>query len=235
LELIPTDILNYPITVPDREFIGPVATDVPAANQTGGGQTTVAVNCKPFKATSPLDGLNYGMNTFYWDAAPGATSYRVNVQGAGSQEVTAPTTNANFDISGAGFNPQLTWSVDALYNGVVVCSTASITIPRQWAAPPPATPKPSTLGASWSCDGTAIVLNYGGVPAGSTNITLNFDSSGAEPSPFPPINIPVPPNSGSMRVEMFSNGFNLFGGTVVASPGGDRVNLPDLNCFGLES
>jgi hypothetical protein len=37
------------------------------------------VDCRSFHATSPLNGLNYGENTFYWDAAPGATQYRVTV------------------------------------------------------------------------------------------------------------------------------------------------------------
>ncbi|MEP6985605.1 MAG: SH3 domain-containing protein, partial [Chloroflexota bacterium] len=148
LELIPDDVLNYPITVQDHMYVPP-PTAVPNTI-TGGGDAhpVTAVNCGPFKATSPLDGLNFGMNSFYWDAAPGATSYRVNVQGAGSKETTAPTTNANFDISGAGFNPTLSWSVDALFNGVVVCSTSTITIPRQWAPPPPPPPPPG-LAASW--------------------------------------------------------------------------------------
>ncbi len=231
LELLPSDILNYPITVPDSEFIEPVATAVPTASQTtGGGHTTVVVNCKPFKATSPLDGLNYGMNTFYWDAAPGATSYRVNVQGAGSKEVTAPTTNADFDISGAGFSPQLTWSVDALYNGVVVCSTASITIPRQWAPAPPL--PPPGFAASWTCGAGDFTVNYAGVPPGTTSLTINFSSSGAEPSPNPPIIISSPPGSGSVVVQTFSSGWDLFAGIVVASPSGATVNLPNITCGG---
>jgi hypothetical protein len=230
LELIPTDILNYPIIVPDDQYVPPPPTTVPTGNQTG-GQTTIAVNCKPFKATSPLDGLNYGMNTFYWDAAPGATTYRVNVDGAGSKEVDAPTTNASFDISSAGFNPQLSWSVDALVNGVVVCSTATITIPRQWAPPPPATPVPG-FGASWTCGNGEFTIYYSNVPAGSTSITINFDSNGAEPSPNPPIIISSPPSSGNVVVQTFSSGWDLFAGSVTASPSGAAVALPDISCGG---
>ncbi len=230
LELIPTDVLNYPIVVPDTEVIEPVPTAIPANNQTSNNtQTTAVVNCKPFKATSPLDGLNYGMNSFYWDAAPGATSYRVNVQDAGSKEVDAPTTNANFDISSAGFNPQLTWSVDALYKGVVVCSTASVTIPRQWSAPPPPPPPPG-FGASWTCGSGEFTVNYGGVPQGTTSLTINFNSNGAEPSPNPPIVIDSPPSSGSVAVQTFSSGWDLFAGVVVASPSGASVLLPNIAC-----
>jgi hypothetical protein len=239
LELIPSDLLNYPINVPDTEFQEPVPTRVPSGNSTGGTTTQhiAAVDCRPFKATSPLDGLNYGLNTFYWDAAPGATSYRVNVEGAGSKEVTAPITNAKFDISSAGFAPQLTWSVDALYNGVVVCSSASVTIPRQWAPPPPPTvppPPPAAPGsfsASWYCGINGdFTVDYSGLPAGTTSITINFDSSGAEPDPMPPITVSVPPLSGSLTVQAYSSLFDLFSGSVVANPSGVTVPLPDMTC-----
>jgi hypothetical protein len=230
LDLIPTDVLNYPIDVPDKEFVEPIATPVPTGNQTTtSGGHTVVVNCKPFKATSPLDGLNYGMNTFYWDAAPGATSYRVNVQGAGSKEVDAPTTNANFDISSAGHNPEMSWSVDALVNGIVVCSTATITIPRQWSPPPPPPPPPG-FAAIWSCTSDTIGVNYSGVPDGSTSIVINFNSNGAEPNPFPPITISNPAKSGSVSIDSGSSGYDLFNGSVTAQPSGASVGLPNLTC-----
>lgn len=237
LELIPPDLLNYPINVPDQEFQEPVPTRVPSGNATGGttNRPTAFVDCGPFKPTSPLDGLNYGMNTFYWDAAPGATSYRVNVQGAGSKDVTAPTTTVNFDISSAGFAPQLTWSVDALYNGVVVCSSQSVTIPRQWAPPPPPTVPPPPAGsfsASWSCDNSNdIIVDYSGLPAGTTSITINFGSDGAEPGPMPPITLSVPPYSGSQTIFGNSYYFDLFNGSVVANPSGITVGLPDMTCI----
>nr|MBA3874871.1 SH3 domain-containing protein [Anaerolineae bacterium] len=140
LELVPADVLNYPLVIPNAPPKPQITIPVTTNGAPGGGSPPNGrVDCKPFKATSPLDGLNFGMNAFYWDAAPGATSYRINVQGAGSKEITAPTTTISFDISGAGFNPQLTWSVDALFNGQVMCSSQSVTIPRQWAAPPPPT------------------------------------------------------------------------------------------------
>ncbi len=224
LELIPTDILNYPIDVPNDVIVQP--TNVPSGNN-GTGSTTF-VNCKPFKATSPLDGLNYGMNTFYWDAAPGATSYRVNVQGAGSKDVDAPTTNTSFDISSAGFNPQLTWSVDALYKGVVVCSTAPVTIPREW-APKPVTPVPG-FSAFWTCGSAEFTVNFSALPPGTTEVLINFDSFGAEPSPAPPFTVPVSSSSGSVSVPVVSQFFAVFGGAVVAHPSGAAVGLPYLDC-----
>ncbi len=238
LEDIPSDILNYPIDVPNKEFVEPVATAVPSGNASSSGtvtQPTTFVDCNNFKATSPLDGLNYGINTFYWDAAPGATSYRINVQGAGSKEIDASSTNASFDIASAGFDPQMTWSVDALYNGVVVCSTPSVTIPRQWAPPPPpppgSAPLPGSFSASWQCGFGDFTLNYDGLPAGTTSLTLDFNSSGAEPDPAPPVTIPVPPNSGNLTIQAYAQGFQIYSGSVVANPSGVTVGLPDLDCM----
>jgi len=181
--------------------------------------------------------LNFGMNIFYWDAAPGATSYRVNVDGAGSKEVTAPTTNAAFDISGAGTNPQMTWSVDALYNGVVVCSTPGVTIPRQWAPPPPPTvppPPPAAPGsfqAYWSCTNYDFTVFYGSLPAGTTSITINFSSSGDTYFPSP-IELPTSTSEGSYNMTVYTEGssYDLWGGSVVAHPSGITVGLPDLTC-----
>ncbi len=237
LEGIPVDVLNYPIIVPDNEPKPQVTIPVNGSNSTGQGQPKPPVDCKPFKATSPLDGLNFGMNSFYWDAAPGATSYRINVQGAGSKEVTAPVTTIDFDISGAGFNPQLTWSVDALYNGQVACSSQSVTIPRQWAAPPPViVPPPGSPGgpafaASWACGTGGFTVNYGGLPAGTTGITVNYNASGASPFPGSPAATSVPPDPGSFFFSSYpSFAFTLTNGSVIANPGGATVGLPDLTC-----
>ncbi len=239
LEGIPVDVLNYPIIVPDEEPKSQVTIPVNGSNSSGQGQPKPPVDCKPFKATSPLDGLNFGMNTFYWDAAPGATSYRVNVQGAGSKEVTAPITTVNFDISGAGFNPELTWSVDALYNGQVACSSQSITIPRQWAAPPPPTVPPPppgatgvpTFAASWACSTGAFTVNYGGLPAGTTSITVNYNASGASVTPGSPAVQGVPPDPGSFFFSSYPPfGYTLTNGSVVANPSGVTMPLPDMSC-----
>ncbi len=232
LELVPTDVLNYPIFVPDAPPKQEIV--IPVTSNGGSEQPAPRVDCRPFMATSPLDGLNFGMNTFYWDAAPGATSYRVNVQGAGSKEVTAPTTSISFDISGAGFNPQLTWSVDALYNGQVACSSQSVTIPRQWAAPPPATQVPGAppaFAASWSCGTGSFTVNYSGLPAGTTGVTVNYSASGATPNPPSPASTGVPPDPGSFFFSSYpSLSFTLTNGSVVANPSGATVGLPNLTC-----
>jgi hypothetical protein len=109
----------------------------------------VVVDCGPFRATSPLDGLPYGSGTFYWDAAPGADGYRVVVTGesgaaifstdGGQTSLTADLSNGSI---GYGFN--FSWYVEALLNGAVVCSTPPAAMFRE--APIPDAPPPPPTG-----------------------------------------------------------------------------------------
>lgn len=231
LELIPIDVLNYPILVPDEELKQEVF--IPVTTNGGASPANSGVDCGPFKATSPLDGLNFGMNAFYWDAAPGATSYRVNVQDAGSKEVQAPTTTISFDISSAGFNPQLTWSVDALFNGQVVCSSQAVTIPRQWAAPPPPTADPGApppFAASWACGGSGFHVDFAGLPAGTTSVTVNYTAIGTSAFPGSPAIATVPPDPSMFPFSSYpTTGYSVTG-SIVANPGGATVVLPPLAC-----
>jgi LysM domain len=105
------------------------------------------VDCTPFQATSPLDGLPYGNATFFWNPAPGATSYRVNISGeSGAFSFAAPGSASSLTINvtneGIGFGFSFTWNVDALLNGQVVCSSSRVTIPRE-PAPEPPDPQPT--------------------------------------------------------------------------------------------
>ncbi len=95
------------------------------------------VDCSTFRPTSPLDGLPYGTASFFWDPAPGATNYRVtiynNETGAALSYNTAGTETrlsapVNDSRLGSGFS--FSWQVTALLNGVDVCSTARVSIPR---------------------------------------------------------------------------------------------------------
>ncbi len=218
LEQIPVKVLNYAIKLPNIQIIE-------QQTQNGGATQAVAngkVDCGPFKPTSPLDGLAFGMNTFYWDAAPGATSYRVTVPGVGTVDSTAPTTNANLDLSSAGFNPQMSWYVEAFYNGQVVCTSSTVTIARS--APPPVVSKPS-FSASWSCLNPGLIeVSYPNVPSGTTSVTLNYSG------------VPRSPPSGSLiSVPPFQTTINgtpgpLAGGSVVAHPSGRTASLPSINC-----
>lgn len=115
LEKIPTTLLNYQIDVPDR--VQTLATAAPAAAQPSG--------CEGFALTSPLDGWGQRTTAFYWNAAPGATSYRLTTP-SGVVETTG--LNASINLSQTQ-GTTLTWTVQALINGQVTC-TATTTIPR---------------------------------------------------------------------------------------------------------
>jgi SH3 domain-containing protein len=214
LETIPPDVLNYPIKLPD---IQKLLSNAPAAGK---------ADCSKFKGTSPVEGFAYGWNVFYWDGAPGATSYRVTVPGVGSAEVSAPETTLSLDLSSAGFNPQMSWYVEALVNNQVACKSQVITIPRETQLSGDGS-SGGSLSASWSCVrlGT-IVVNYSGVPAGDSTVTINY--SGAPHSPPSGYTVSVPPSSGSVTLSAtISPGF-MAGGSVVANPSGQKVGLPSL-------
>jgi len=210
LENIPPDVLNYKVKVPDRVVpVAPRPTPVPTTtttNTTGG-----KVDCSTFKATSPLDGLNYGVNTFYWDPAAGATSYRLNVVGFGT--IDSSGTNVTYDLFNAGQQFQMSWFVQALVDGQVACTSQTVTIPRQ-AQPPP-------FSASWKCGPAAdqVTVTYQDVPPGSNAVVIQIYSLEISDSK------PVPPRSGSATYGNFFNG----GGRVTAS-GGQNIDLPNISC-----
>ncbi|MGQ9888814.1 MAG: LysM peptidoglycan-binding domain-containing protein [Aggregatilineales bacterium] len=104
------------------------------------------VDCGPFRATSPLDGLPNGLGTFYWDAATGADDYRVVVTGeSGTQVFTVggsqTNLSANLSVASIGHGFSFTWHVEALRGGAVVCRTPSVTLFRE--ASPPDNPPPA--------------------------------------------------------------------------------------------
>ncbi len=209
LEDIPQDTLNYTVNVPNNvAVIAPRPTPIPTSSTPN---TTGGADCSNFKATSPLDGLAYGVNTFYWDPAPGATSYRLNVVGFGTKD--SSSTNVTYDLFEAGQQFQMSWFVQALVNGQVACTSQIVTVPRQ-ASPPPFT-------ASWQCGPEAqdVTVSYQNVPPGSTSVAIEIYSLEIRND------YPVPPRSGS---ETFK-GFFSSGGRVVAS-GGQTIDLPDLTC-----
>ncbi len=144
LEGLPESILNYAIVV-DGELVQvtitpkPIATPVPQNQITRTPNSGNPVVCANFRATSPLDGFNYGANTFYWDAAVGATTYRVNVFNldkapflARSFETADNVLNLTASITNetVGFGFKFAWEVQALRNGVVICTSKRYEVPR---------------------------------------------------------------------------------------------------------
>jgi LysM repeat protein len=129
-----------------------IDTGIPSAPpgvppQQPGGNIPPMVDCSRFRATSPLDGLPYGTATFYWDPAPGATGYVVNLYNldekgggqVGSFQADGSSTSlrASVTIDAVGYGFKFAWEVLALYNGQPICTSARATVPRE--APPPST------------------------------------------------------------------------------------------------
>ena len=239
------------ITNADRVFVGQrlsipcgVDTGIPSIpqippNQPPNGDVPLTfptgVDCSTFRATSPLDGLNYGSNTFYWDPAPGATTYRVNIfgideaQGAlvASYDTTDASTNltANITRETTGFGFKFAWEVQALYNGVVACISARTTVPR---GVPVSSNTGSSFAASWSCMSVATFrVDYSGLPAGTTSVVVNYTIVGGTPT-APPITNSVPPDPG---VIIFVGSGTITAGIVTANPSGAFATLPGtLSC-----
>ncbi len=114
------------------------------------GGSAAAVDCRPFRATSPLDGLPYGSGTFYWDAAPGADGYRVVVTGESGATIfnadgVQTSLSADLSINSIGYGFNFSWYVEALSGGAVACGTPPVGMFRE--APIPDAP-PSTGGPS---------------------------------------------------------------------------------------
>jgi hypothetical protein len=112
LAQMPPRLLRYPIRIPtgddmQRALATPTPTPRPAAPAPPPDEprppTTLGVDCSAFRSTSPSDGLAFGPQQFFWDAAPGAERYRVVVRatdrpGQVRGEVNAPATNLTLDL-----------------------------------------------------------------------------------------------------------------------------------------
>ena len=166
----------------------------------------VGGSCGGFVPTSPLLGLGYGQNVFYWDAYNGATSYRVTVinQNGGSISFDSNGTATNLvgnltdDTIGGGYD--FAWYVEALINGRVVCTTQTVVLQRGAEFVAPAGP---TITASWACITAGVAdITWSGLGAGTATFTY-MDAFG-----FPQTEGPVSGDSGSIAVTgtMFSAG-----------------------------
>jgi hypothetical protein len=127
IELIPANVLNYPIKLPTVAEINQLAA---ALGGGGGGAVSAAaaahVTCRSLRLTSPLENWAQKETPFYWNPAPGATGYRLVIDNVNTFDTTDTTMNLN--LSGVA-STTLTWSVQALYNGEVACQTRKLTLP----------------------------------------------------------------------------------------------------------
>lgn len=144
------------ITDPTLIFVGQRLV-IPCGS--GGGTTSSLLvfnppggtTCGDFRLTSPLDGLRFGGVTFYWNPAPGATGYQLNIYRERDQGFidgprlftrTVPATQTSlsadvgFPLSAHGI--WFSWEVHAIAGEQVICSTPRWSI---WRGPGP-TPVP---------------------------------------------------------------------------------------------
>lgn len=187
-------------------------------------------SCGGFASTSPTLGLGYGFNQFYWNPASGnITNYRVvviNQEAGGSVSATTQGTETSLGINltqdtiGGGFS--FAWYVEALRNGNVVCTSATIALQRgaEVVAPPAgagATPFNAYIIA---CNSYDMTIGWDSV-AGGESVTISLQDYAVPYSygPFPGPTGAYPYSTGSAL-----NVTNL----VVTSSGGYTVNLP--NC-----
>jgi LysM repeat protein len=114
----------------------------------------LTADCSHFRLSSPLDGLANGSNLFYWDPAPGATSYRINVYNPSlpggplvvSHEVSGAITHlqAGMDDGSIGSGLYFVVETQALVGDQIACSQRVVLLrsvpptPAPTAAPAPA-------------------------------------------------------------------------------------------------
>jgi Bacterial SH3 domain len=142
LSALPVDgMLHYAISIPTQEQIQTTLASLRggAGGTASSGPAAGNVNCSRFGPTSPLGGMQFGPTTFFWDAAPGATTYRLNVFGESGQLLDSFTTTSdnpalsidtNAGIIGSTGGSNFSWNVDALFNGQLACSSSSVAVVR---------------------------------------------------------------------------------------------------------
>ncbi len=128
-----------PSTLPLIEPPSPESASQSSSGGSGGGGSTSrpassvnGVNCSKLRLTSPLSVVHIGGEIFYWDPAPGATSYRIiasNESGKARMILETTSTNQSADTSGWAGDHTITWFVQALKDGNVACTSAALSLP----------------------------------------------------------------------------------------------------------
>jgi hypothetical protein len=138
LEQIPANLLHNAIKIPTRSEIQAMVAEFGSTSQGGqSGPAASQVDCKNFRVTSPLQGLPSGGKTaFFWDPAPGASSYRVDISNesgtqVGSFTTAGATTSLSADVGSFGAGTLFTIEVTALVGGQEACTTSPVTVPRE--------------------------------------------------------------------------------------------------------
>lgn len=131
------DLLYTALSVPTQEEVGQILAGLngAAGAQVVSGPAAGQADCGRFKPTSPLSSMPLGLSPFYWDAAPGATAYRINLFTADGALVTSidaasASTTLQLDTNAFGGGTNFSWSVDALVDGQLACSSGRVAVVR---------------------------------------------------------------------------------------------------------
>lgn len=131
------ELLHNTFSVPSQEEVNNMLAQLngAAGAQVVSGPAASQANCQRFKPTSPLTGMPLGVTPFYWDGAEGATAYRINLFGSdgslvNSIDTGASSTTFQIDTNSFGGGTNFSWSVDALVNGQVACSSGRVSVVR---------------------------------------------------------------------------------------------------------
>jgi len=140
------------LVIPDDTGCGALVNDIapppgaavpPATTDTNTDTNTevVTVDCSGFGVQSPVSGLAYNAQTFFWSGVDAASYYSLTLNEAGSlvasAAVEAPTTSATLDLSDFDRTVNTyTWSVTAFAaDGTALCSATSPAMQRSWGEP----------------------------------------------------------------------------------------------------
>jgi Bacterial SH3 domain len=150
LELIPGNLLHYPIELPTQEDILQTFIAISGGNTSGnGGPAGNPAVCAGLRPTSPLGGMAFGAESFFWDGIAAASAYRVNIYNelgllVASYETAAPATSLVGDTSAAVAGYSAAWEVVALIAGQEACTSARVSMNRASPPGPEAPPEPET-------------------------------------------------------------------------------------------
>lgn len=215
--------------------VGDAVGDVPSDMTT----PIEGVTCAGFAATSPLDGLAFGDNTFYWDAptdATGLSTYRVIVVNQRTGRIVSfdtPTdstsVNGVVDQNTVGFGYDFIWQVQALTaDGAVACDSEQVVLRRADVNDPlglnPDDPLAAVLSASWGCVGPNSIdlfVNVDGAAPGES-VLIEFTDAFGGPQVFV-----ITGPSGSITYPLASS--TASGGKVTADSGAQVILAGTIN------
>lgn len=229
MEEIPVNLLNYPLEILCPGEAPPPPPQQPQ-QQSGAQSQNPDVDCSTFQRIGP-DAVPATEVNFSWTEAPGAAEYEIvfyNYQDAVAGTFRTPNTNITLNVGTIPTGGELSWEVRAYGpNNSYACVTArSAKVARQSDPNAPAGgDSPAVqLSATWKCVDAEIIVSYGNVPEGTTELVLSFaygfTSGGTYTQAFSGFSTP----GGSLVVGGYYPPPQT-SGTLTAQPSGQTVNL----------